>query len=291
LVKVIAVEAGAGERHNLGLDRLGLDSLGPQHIRPIADPEIAMMDVERRALELARPLAAVLADPKLTAAEAAALETVTISTPSGRQVKGALAKPGRKAPAILLIHEWWGLNDQIKAVAAELANQGFLALACDLYDGVVTTDPANAGALMEALDQAKARETLVAWVEWLRKNPESTGKVATLGWCMGGGFSLAASIATPVDATVIYYGRVDFPAEELARLKGPVLGHFAEKDGWINHPMVDPFVANLKKLGKKHEIYWYDADHAFANPTGQHYDKADAALAWSRTVAFLKANL
>jgi carboxymethylenebutenolidase len=285
LVKAIAVEAGAGGRHNPGLD-----CIDPE-FRPTADPEIAMMDVERRAIELARPLAAVLADPKLTAAEAAALETVTISTPSGRQVKGALAKPGRKASAVLLIHEWWGLNDQIKAVAAELANQGYLALACDLYDGMVTTDPGKAGALMEAVDQAKARETLTTWVEWLRKTPDGNGKVATLGWCMGGGFSLAASIAAPVDATVIYYGNVGSTADELAKLKGPVLGQFAEKDGWINHPMVDPFAANLKKLGKKHEIHWYDADHAFANPTGQHYDKADAALAWSRTLEFLKANL
>jgi len=250
-----------------------------------------MMDVERRALELARPLAAVLADPRLAAAEAAALETVTISTPSGRQAKGALAKPGRKGPAVLLIHEWWGLNDQIKSVAAEFANQGYLALACDLYEGTVTTDPGKAGALMEALDQAKARETLTAWVNWLRKHPDGNGKVATIGWCMGGGLSLAASIDAAVDATIIYYGNVNFPTAELSKLKGPVLGQFAEKDGWINHPMVDPFVANLKKLGKKHEIHWYDADHAFANPSGQHYEKKDAALAWSRSLDFLKANL
>ena len=250
-----------------------------------------MMDVERRALELARPLAAVLADPRLAAAEAAALETVTISTPSGRQAKGALAKPSRKGPAVLLIHEWWGLNDQIKSVAAEFANQGYLALACDLYEGMVTTDPGKAGALMEALDQAKARETLTAWVNWLRKHPDGNGKVATIGWCMGGGLSLAASIDAAVDATIIYYGNVNFPTAELEELKGPVLGQFAEKDGWINHPMVDPFVANLKKLGKKHEIHWYDADHAFANPSGQHYDKKDAALAWSRSLDFLKANL
>ena len=250
-----------------------------------------MMDVERRALELARPLAAVLADPRLAAAEAAALETVTIATPSGRQAKGALAKPGRTGPAMLLIHEWWGLNDQIKSVAAEFANQGYLALACDLYEGMVTTDPGKAGALMEALDQAKARETLSAWVNWLRKHPDGNGKVATIGWCMGGGFSLAASIDAAVDATVIYYGNVNFPTAELAKLKGPVLGQFAEKDGWINHPMVDPFVASLKKLGKKHEIHWYDADHAFANPSGQHYERKDAALAWSRSLDFLKANL
>jgi len=250
-----------------------------------------MIEIERRALELARPLAAVLADPRLAAAEAAALESVIIATSSGRKVGGAFAKPAGKGPAILLIHEWWGLNDQIKAVAAEFASQGYLALACDLYEGKVTTDPGKAGAMMEALDQAKAREALVAWIEWLRKHPDGNGKVATIGWCMGGGLSLAASIAAPVDATIIYYGRVNFPARELAKLKGPVLGQFAEKDGWIDHAMVDPFVAELKKLGKKHEIHWYDADHAFANPTGQHYDKKDAALAWKRSLDFLKANL
>jgi carboxymethylenebutenolidase len=256
-----------------------------------AKSEARMMEVERRALELARPLAAVLADPGLAAAQAAALDSVTITTPSGRKAKGALAKPARKGPAILLIHEWWGLNDQIKSVAAELAGQGYLALACDLYEGTVTSDPNKAGALMEALDQEKARETLAAWVAWLRKHPDGNGKVATMGWCMGGGLSLAASIAAPVDATIIYYGRVNFPAAELARLKGPVLGQFAEKDGWINHAMVDPFEALLKKLGKTHQIHWYDADHAFANPTGQHYHQKDAALAWKRSLNFLKANL
>jgi carboxymethylenebutenolidase len=271
----------AGRRHNPTLSTLLTDS----------KPEAAMIDMERRALELAQPLAAVLADPKLAAAEAAALETVTITTPSGRAAKGALAKPGRKAPAILLIHEWWGLNDQIKSVAAELANQGYLALACDLYEGVVTSDANKAGALMEALDQKKARETLAAWVDWLRDHPDGNGKVATIGWCMGGGLSLVASLAAGADATIIYYGSVDTPEQELAKLKGPVLGHFAEKDGWINHPMVDPFVRRLEKLGKMHEIHWYDADHAFANPTGQHYDKKDAAISWGRTLEFLKANL
>ena len=240
-----------------------------------------MMDVERRAIELARPLAAVLADPKLTAAEAAALETVTISTPSGRRVKGALAKPGRKAPAVLLIHEWWGLNDQIKAVAAELANQGYLALACDLYDGVVTTDPGKAGALMEAVDQAKARETLTAWVDWLRKSPDGNGKVATLGWCMGGGFSLAASIATPVDATVIYYGNVGFVVQG-SLLKRPVLASSPRRTAgpttrWsIPSPPASeearqearyPLVRRRSRLRQSHRSA---------------YDKADAALAWSR---------
>jgi len=250
-----------------------------------------MIELERQALATASHLAAILADPKLAASTAAQLETVTITTKGGRRVSGALAKPGRKGPAILLIHEWWGLNDQIKSVAAELATHGYLALACDLYNGQITTDAGKAGALMEALNQNEATDTLAAWVEWLRKSPEGNGKVGTLGWCMGGGMSLIASIAAPVDATIVYYGNVGQSADKLAKLKGPLQGHFAERDGWINHAMVDPFAANLKKLGKKADLYWYDADHAFANPTGQNFIKKDAALAWSRTLGFLKANL
>ena len=254
-----------------------------------------MIELDRQAETTAAAstsrLAAILADPKLTAAAAAQLETVSITTKGGKKTSAALARPAKKGPAVLLIHEWWGLNDQIKSVAAELAEQGYLALACDLYKGQITTDAGKAGALMEAVNPAEATDIMTSWIDWLRKSPDGNGKVATMGWCMGGGMSLMASIAAPVDATVIYYGNVAQPADRLAKLKGPVQGHFAEKDGWIDHAMVDPFAASLKKLGKKADLYWYDADHAFANPTGQNFIKKDAALAWSRTLGFLKANL
>jgi carboxymethylenebutenolidase len=238
-----------------------------------------------------RTLAAVLADPLLTADAAAALEPVTTKTASGKTVKGFVAKPARKAPAILLIHEWWGLNDQIKAVAADLADQGYMALCADLYDGKVTTDAGKAGALMEALDPKQATETVAAWIAWLKKQPDCSGKIGTVGWCMGGGWSLNASIAAPVDATVIYYGNVAKPAAELKKLKGPVQGHFATRDQWINKPMVDGFVAEMKKAGKPLEAHWYEADHAFANPTGQNFQKPEAQKAWKRTLDFLKAKL
>ncbi len=255
-----------------------------------------MIELDRQALAKTAAastsrLAAVLADPRLTAAAAAQLETVSITTKGGKKTSAALARPARKGPAVLLIHEWWGLNDQIKSVAAELAEQGYLALACDLYKGQITTDAGKAGALMEAVNPAEATDIMTSWIDWLRESPDGNGKVATMGWCMGGGMSLMASIAAPVDATVIYYGNVAQPADRLAKLKGPIQGHFAEKDGWIDHAMVDPFAASLKKLGKKADLYWYDADHAFANPTGQNFIKKDAALAWSRTLGFLKASL
>jgi carboxymethylenebutenolidase len=245
----------------------------------------------RRSLLAGQTLAAVLADPLLTADAAATLEPVTTKTASGKTAKAFVAKPGKKAPAVLLIHEWWGLNDQVKAVAAELAGQGYVALCADLYDGKVTSDAGKAGALMEALDPKQATETVAAWIAWLKKQPDCTGKIGTLGWCMGGGWSLNASIAAPVDATVIYYGNVTKPAAELKRLKGPVLGHFATRDQWINKSMVDGFVAEMKKAGKPLEAHWYEADHAFANPTGQNFQKPDAQKAWKRTLDFLKAKL
>lgn len=238
------------------------------------------------------PLAAVLADPRLAAAAAAGLEEVSLTAPSGRAVKAALAVPATvPAPAVVLIHEWWGLNDQIKAVAAEMANQGYLGLAVDLFDGEVATDPAAAQSQMEALDPAAATETMAAWIGSLKGEARSTGKVGTVGWCFGGAWSLNGSIAAPVDATVIYYGRVERNAEDLTKLKGPVLGHFAEQDQWINHEMVAGFEKNMAAAGKALEVHWYDANHAFANPTGDNYRKPEAELAWSRTLEFFKANL
>jgi carboxymethylenebutenolidase len=238
------------------------------------------------------PLATILADPRLAAMAAETLETVSVDTPGGRMVAAALAVPAKTpAPAVLLIHEWWGLNDQIKTMAAEFAKEGFLALAVDLYEGNVASDPTTAQSLMQGVDPAKSLETLSVWVAWLKKDSRSSGKVGTVGWCFGGGWSLNASIADPVDATVIYYGRVDRDAEALKALKGPVLGHFAEQDQWINKPMVEGFEAAMKQDGRALEVHWYAANHAFANPTGDNYDKEDAQLAWQRTLEFLRKNL
>ena len=238
------------------------------------------------------PLAAILADPRLAAMAADTLETVGVTTPGGRKVSAALAVPAKTpAPGVLLVHEWWGLNDQIKTMAAELAKEGFLALAVDLYEGKVATDPTTAETLMKAVDPAKAIETLDVWVAWLKQDSRSTGKVGTVGWCFGGGWSLNASIANPVDATVIYYGRVDRDADDLKGLKGPVLGQFAEQDQWINHDMVGGFEKNMAAAGKSLEVHWYDANHAFANPTGDNYRQPAAELAWSRTLDFLKTHL
>lgn len=243
-------------------------------------------------------LATVLADPMIRQAVAGTLDTVSIKTAGGRTVNASLALPAAtKAPALVLIHEWWGLNDHIKAVAAEYAKQGYVALAVDLYDGKVATpgDRAAARSYMQQTmrNPAQAVDTLTSWMKWLRNHKRGNGKLGTVGWCFGGGWSLGASIAAPVDATVIYYGVVNRSADDLKRLQGPVLGHFAERDRFINRPMVAGFTKNMKAAGKSDQltVHWYDADHAFANPTGARYDKGAAKLSWERTMAFLKKSL
>lgn len=247
-----------------------------------------------RRLAAGVPLAAVLADPLLARAAASGLETVSIKTADGRTVSGALARPeATAAPAVMLIHEWWGLNDQIKAVAAAYAENGYLALALDMYDGKVAADDDRdaAKALMQAVDAERGVGTVVAWSEWLRDHDAGSGKLGTVGWCFGGGWSLNAAISTPVDACVIYYGRVNKTAEQVSSLSGPVQGHFATRDSFINAEMVGGFEKAMDQAGKTYETYWYEADHAFANPTGARYDDEDAKLAWARTMTFLAKHL
>ena len=240
----------------------------------------------------ALPLATLLADPDQCRAAAAALEMVTLTTPDGLGVSAALARPAtRPTGSVLLIHEWWGLNDQIKTMAADVAAAGYLALAVDLMNGAIATTPAAAQAQAAAVNPAIAQQTLSTWIKWLRQHPDGTGKVATIGWCFGGGWSLQASITQPVDATVIYYGRVTEPAAKLAALKGPVLGHFATRDAHITPAMVEGFQHEMAQAEKALTLYNYDADHAFANPTGANYHREDAQVAWKRTMAFLEANL
>ncbi|MBT7612751.1 MAG: dienelactone hydrolase family protein, partial [Rhodospirillaceae bacterium] len=208
------------------------------------------------------------------------------------QVQAAWGAPAQaQALSVLLVHEWWGLNDQIKTMAADLAKQGYLALAVDLYNGHVTDKPDEARKLVGGVDGAAATDTVGSWLRWLKGHQLASGKSATIGWCFGGGWSLNASMARPVEATVVYYGNVSRTAEELAALEGPVLGHFATRDQWINDAMVDGFTGAMMAAQKPLTVYWYEADHAFANPTSARYDEDDAALSWQRTLAFLDETL
>lgn len=238
----------------------------------------------------ALPLAAILASPGLSRAAAAQLTPINMNLNNGTTLNGALALPQQdRAPALILIHEWWGLNDQIKAVAADYASQGYLTLAVDLFDGIVAETPQQARSLIGKLDAAAATQQLVGAVDYLRQHPRSNGRVGTVGWCFGGGWSINTALATDLDAAIVYYGRLPDNPQRLKNLSAPVLGHFATQDRFINAAMVDAFLLAATEAGTNHLIttYWYDANHAFANPTASNYDNQDAQLAQTRSSAFL----
>jgi carboxymethylenebutenolidase len=241
----------------------------------------------------AAPLATLLASPTLTAVAAASATDVSIKTEGmDLAVSASLALPDvTPAPAVILIHEFWGLNDQIKAVGAQLAKAGYIALSIDMYGGQVATDRDTAMSLMTAVDENAGVDTVRSWVNWLKQHPACSGKVASMGWCFGGGWSLETAIESSVDASIIYYGRVNAPLERIQKVEAPVLGHFATLDAFINEPMVKGFEDNMAKAGKDLTVHWYEADHAFANPTSARYDDEDAALSWERSMAFLNQHL
>ncbi len=244
---------------------------------------------------LAWPVATLLwtALPRAARADGPAAMPVTFPAPNGRAGAGVLALPeAAKAPGLVILHEWWGLNDEVKAAADELARDGFLVLAPDLF-GRTTADADEARALVAGLDMAETADVLAGAVEFLRRHPRSTGKVGVLGWGFGGGWALNASLVTPVDATVVFYGFVRKSAAELKALNGPVLGHFGTLDKSLNGGIVPRFEAAMREAGKgdRLTIYWYDADHAFANPAASRYDSDDAKLAWERTLFFLRKYL
>ncbi|MFQ5658043.1 MAG: dienelactone hydrolase family protein [Candidatus Methylomirabilales bacterium] len=207
------------------------------------------------------------------------------------QVQGYLAKPAGAGPfpAVVVIHEWWGLNKQIKGMADELAREGYVALAVDLYRGRVTADPSEAHELMRGLPMDRAVRDLKAAVAYLRTRADIRGdRIGSIGWCMGGGYSLALAInQADLTACVIYYGRLATDTNRLARIHAPVLGIFGEQDRGIRPSAVRAFDRSMKALGKEVEVHMYaNAGHAFANPTRPSYRKVAAQDSWKRTLAF-----
>jgi carboxymethylenebutenolidase len=214
---------------------------------------------------------------------------ISLSLDGGGTAIAYVAQPKKAASGgILVLHEWWGLNDYVKGQADALAGLGYLVLAVDLYGGKVATTPDEAGKLMQGLDAAHAAAVERAGVGWLKQNAKGK-KLATLGWCAGGAQSLLASLGSPADisATVIYYGMPVTDVVRLKTLRGPVLGIWAKKDGWITPAKVEAFDRALTEAGVKHSFHSFEADHAFANPTGGRYNPPAAEEANALTRKFL----
>ena len=211
---------------------------------------------------------------------------------------GYIARPNVDGtfPAVVMIHEWWGLNDNIKDMARQLAAEGYVVLAVDLYDGQVATDAAKAGELVSAVRQnpEPALKNLKAAVAYLRSQEDVIPeKVASLGWCFGGGMSLQLALTgTPLAATIIYYGSLETNATKLAAIKQPVLGIFGGKDTSIPLASVMEFNSTLGQIGTPRDIYVYpEVGHAFANPSGANYAPDETKDAWDKTLSFLEKNL
>jgi len=212
----------------------------------------------------------------------------------GKALQGYFVKPAKAAPGlpgVIVFHEWWGLNDNIRSMADQLAGQGYLVLAADLYGGRSADKPDAAQALMQSAlsDMPAADANIQAAYDYL-KNTAKAGRIGTLGWCFGGSMSFEAAqvLSGRTEATVIYYGFVNDRKEQLEKLKAPVLGFFGGQDGGIPVATVQGFQKELEALGQHPRIHIYpDAGHAFANPSGKNYRKADAEDAWKQTLAFL----
>jgi carboxymethylenebutenolidase len=225
-------------------------------------------------------------------------KTEMIQIPNGSaQLNGYLAtpeKPGRY-PALVVVHEWWGLTDWVKGETQKLADQGYVALAVDLYRGKVTSDPEEAHELMRGLPDDRALDDLEAAFNYLstRKDVEQ-GHIGSIGWCMGGGFSLQLAIHEPrLAACVVNYGALPTDPMELQQIAAPVLGNFGALDRGITPDDVNAFQKTMTGLGKNVNVKIYDgAGHAFENSTNSAgYRPEAAADAWARSLAFLNKSL
>jgi carboxymethylenebutenolidase len=222
---------------------------------------------------------------------------VTYPSPDGHgEVRGYLVRPAKaegKVPAVVVVHENRGLNPYIEDVARRVAKAGFVALA---PDGLTSLGgyPGNddAGRELESkVDPVKLMNDFFAAIDWMKTHEASTGRVGITGFCYGGGVANAAAVAFPdLGGAVPFYGRQP-EAADVAKIKAPLLIHYAALDERVNAGWPD-YEAALKAAGTQYEAYIYEGvNHGFHNDSTPRYDEAAADLAWSRTIAFFKANL
>ena len=217
---------------------------------------------------------------------------ITYTTPDGRTADAYELKA--KTPTnnyILVVHEYFGLNDYVKKESEQIYNDlgNVNIIDLDLYDGKVTADRAEAGKLMQSVTDARADAIIQGAINYV--GPKA--RIATLGWCFGGGWSLQATLLAGKQAIgcVMYYGMPEQDVNRLKTLNCDVLGNFANKDQWINTKVVAQFADNMKTAGKKLYLHQYDADHAFANPSSPNGNSAAAAEAYKYTIEFFKARI
>ena len=206
------------------------------------------------------------------------------------------ASPGAHG-GVLLFHEWWGLNNNIRETAEKLHQAtGDGVIAVDLYGGKVATTPQQASSLVQSVREDAALQQIHETVDAVLQGHvlgDSVTKIGTMGYCFGGGYSLETALADDdaVKACVMYYGHPELDLTRLNRLNAPLLGFFGSQDKGITPKLVDKFKTALKEDRKHFHIYSYDTPHAFANPSNPHYNKEATEDSWKKTVAFFRREL
>lgn len=225
-------------------------------------------------------------------------KTVTYNDAAGKATSGFLvAAKGENKSAVIMVHEFWGLNDNIRQTAEWLNEKtGYAVLAVDLYEGKTSTDAKVAAEYMKNVDAVRGKAIVKGAVSALRNgwfDGFKASKIGAVGFCFGGGWAFQTGVqgGADVDAVSVFYGMPDTSDEALAAIKAPVIFHHPNKDRWITSQVAEDLATKLKARGKSVTIYDYDADHAFANPSNPRYDKASADLAWERTLALFKSQL
>lgn len=217
---------------------------------------------------------------------------VTFSTPEGGESRAYEVSSGGTGNVYLFVfHEFWGLNLHIRTEADRLAREleGVNVLALDLYDGKVTTTREAATELMKNADEERIRSIIRGAMKYAGEDAD----LATIGWCFGGTWSKQAAImmGDQAEACVVYYGMPEQSPEKLEQLEAPVLGIFAEKDGWINREEVAKYERAMDEAGNEYQSLWYDAEHAFANPSSPRYHDQAAEQANKKALHFLHQHL
>jgi len=255
-----------------------------------------------RATPAPEPAPSVTAPVPLTEDEFKALHELSpdrAPAPRGQTIdlagtRAYLSLPGGVAlGGIVVVHEWWGLNDHIRHWADRLGAEGYAALAVDLYGGKTAADADLAMELMKSVDRAAAVRTLLAAHRFLASDARArASRRAVIGWCFGGGMALELALAAPdLDAAVIYYGPLVTDAARLRNVRARLLGVFGTRDEAVPPESVAAFERAASEAGLPLEVHRYDAPHAFANPSGPRYDAAAAEDAWNRVRSFLRAKL
>lgn len=220
---------------------------------------------------------------------------VSFASQGGARCEGALAEPAgaQKVGSVVVLQEWWGVNDHIRSLCDRFAAAGLLALAPDLFGGKRPKTTEEAGQTMAALDKTKAVAQIGDAVAFLKSQARSNAKVAVVGFCMGGALTFAsARYVDGIAAAVPFYGIPDLPMGEYSKIRVPIQAHFAQRDDWAKPAVAEQIAEKIRTGGGKIDLFIYDAGHAFMRDTDPQVYVSDAAkTAWDRAIAFVGAHV